>query len=120
VSLDEPSDLDPVRRDPCPVCASLTRDISVFAEDHAEVHERLSLKARNAGVGAPFLEVISGEELTVSTGRWAHKERVIDRAGRRYRERVVDQQTGEVLRDVDEPLADHRDRGSAKRRVTRG
>lgn len=120
LSLDEPSDLAPVRRTSCPACGSLVRDISVFAEDHAEVHERVGLKVRKAGVRKPVLEGMSGEDLAVSTGRWVHKERTIDRAGDRYRERVVDQQTGEVLRDVDEPLSDHRERGSAKSRGTRG
>jgi len=119
LSLDEPSNLAPVQRTPCPACGSAVRDISVFAEDYAEVRERVGLKVRKAGVRKPVLETVSGDDLTVATGRWVHRERTIDRAGDRYRERVVDPLTGDVIRDVDEPLSGHRGRGSAKSRVTR-
>ncbi len=41
-------------------------------------------------------------------------DRFIDKDGDLYHERVVDVETGEVVRDVTEPLSDHRGRGSAK------
>jgi len=47
-------------------------------------------------------------------GRRVTYDRIIDRDGDLYHERVVDVETGEVVRDVTEPLSDHRGRGSAK------
>ena len=44
-------------------------------------------------------------------------EQGVDRENNRYRKRVVDPQTGRVLRDVDEPLTDPRGFGSAKKKA---
>jgi hypothetical protein len=92
----------------------MARSVEIFVEERIEVHERVALKARRPGVSRPVLESVSGDDLTVSTGAWVHRERTIDRSGGRYRERIVDPWTGEVIRDVDEPLHDHRGHGSAK------
>jgi hypothetical protein len=43
-----------------------------------------------------------------------HKMDVIDRRGNRYFEHITDNETGEIIRVVDEPLTDHRGHGSAK------
>jgi hypothetical protein len=45
----------------------------------------------------------------------ATSPRVVDREGDRYTERIVDA-AGNVVRDVDEPLSNHRGHGTAKRR----
>lgn len=42
------------------------------------------------------------------------KRQIFDRSQNRYMEFLVDLQTGEILRNVDEPLSEHRGRGSAK------
>lgn len=44
------------------------------------------------------------------------KVRILDRDNNRYVEKVVDPETGEVLRDVEEPLSEHQERGWAKPR----
>ena len=44
-------------------------------------------------------------------------EQTVDRENNRYRKRVVDSQTGEILRDVDHPLTDHQGYGSAKKKA---
>ena len=49
-------------------------------------------------------------------GREVHVVRKIDRENRWYTERITDPQTGEVLREVSEPLRDHHGHGSAKKR----
>jgi hypothetical protein len=48
------------------------------------------------------------------TGRDHFIHRVIDRPGNFYYERIVDSETGAVVRLVDEPLSLHRGRGSAR------
>jgi hypothetical protein len=65
------------------------------------------LKARRRGQGKPFLEQKVGDDLHRKTGTWNRLERVIDREHDRYREHIVDPQSGAVLRDVDEPLSQH-------------
>jgi len=44
-----------------------------------------------------------------------HVELAVDRIRNRYYERIIDKESGEVVREVDEPLADHVGRGSAKK-----
>jgi hypothetical protein len=49
-------------------------------------------------------------------GKWAIVEKFMTRVGfgDRYREKVTDYETGEVLRDCDDPLSQHQGHGSAK------
>lgn len=54
-------------------------------------------------------------ELHRESGEVRHVVREIDRAGNRYYERITDPH-GNVVREVDEPLSEHRGRGSARRR----
>jgi hypothetical protein len=58
-------------------------------------------------------EALRGYEFDVS-GRLMKKERVFDRQNNIYTERVVDSDTDEIVRDVQEPLSDHTGHGSAK------
>lgn len=60
-------------------------------------------------------EVLSGYEFS-STGRLMHKERVIDRKNDFYKELVIDTNTSEIVRSVEQPLSEHTGRGSAKDR----
>jgi hypothetical protein len=77
---------------------------------------RLSLKARRKPGDKPFREGKYGDDLYRKTGKWNELERTIDRANDRYREKITDPETGDVIRDLDEPLSKHRGRGDAKRR----
>ena len=58
-------------------------------------------------------EALRGHEFNVK-GNLMKKERIIDRKNNYYRERVVNADTGEVVRDVEQPLSEHRGHGSAK------
>jgi hypothetical protein len=55
--------------------------------------------------------------LTRTDGTLADIDRVLDVRNNRYRERVV-LADGTKVRDIDEPLTEHFDRGSAKPRST--
>lgn len=96
----------------------MTRTISVEAADFLDLHSSLRLKLKRGGRGEPVLRTRTGDDLTVSTGRWAKLDRVIDLEHDHYYEHIVDAETGEVLRHVDEPLSEHRDRGSARTPAT--
>ncbi|MBN9492557.1 PepSY domain-containing protein [bacterium] len=55
-----------------------------------------------------------GDDWSHRLRRFVQRIRILDRDNNRYVEKVVDPETGEVLRDVEEPLSDHRGHGSAK------
>lgn len=80
---------------------------------------RASLTAKGKHAGATgrrkwFVETFSGADWSHRLQRFVRKQRTIDRDNDCYVEKVVDPETDEVLRDVQEPLSDHRGRGSAK------
>ena len=60
----------------------------------------------------------AGHSVYKEDGRVYWIEREIDRIANEYYERIVDKETGEVVREVHEPLTEHRGHGSA-RRVTK-
>lgn len=113
--LDEAIGLALEDRQPCPECGSKSRNFGKGLNADVTMHSTLGYKARHPGPGKPFVEGKVGSDLHRKTGRWMHLERVIDRARDWYRERISDPHTGEVIRDVEEPLSQHRGRGSAKK-----
>jgi hypothetical protein len=58
-------------------------------------------------------EALRGHEFSAG-GHLMEKERIIDRKNNNYKELVVNTDTGEVVRDVEQPLSEHTGRGSAK------
>ncbi len=114
--VEEPAQIqDP---EPCPSCGSLARTVELTLTDSAQAHERIGVKARHGDVGKvkPHLEQTSGDDFHRETGEWRQVSRVIDREHDRYTERIIDA-AGNVVREVDEPLREHRGRGAAKRRA---
>ena len=61
-----------------------------------------------------LVQVKSGDSYSQDLGRYVHLERLIDRPGDRYEEKVVDPETNEVIREISEPLSKHKGHGSAK------
>jgi hypothetical protein len=100
-----------------PACGSTARTFAVTLTDKAEAHDSLATKARHGHVGTvkPYRETFSGFDYYRDTAEWRQVSRVVDREADRYTERIVDA-TGNVVRDVDEPLTDHRGHGAARRR----
>jgi hypothetical protein len=114
-----PDGFDPTdgRRRPCPKCATTTRLHAITLQ--TTVHSRASLgfKHRRPGVKRAITEGVVGKlSYSHKTRRWHVIDRLIDRGGDRYREQVVDAETGELIHKCDEPLSDHQGRGSARRR----
>lgn len=113
--LTEPASLPAEHRTPCPQCGSLARRFQVGLEDAAvTIHSHLSIKARSPGKRA-FIEQKVGDSFSIARQKWMQIQQVVDRRANRYIKKVHDPETGEVLRDVDKPLTDHRGHGSAKR-----
>ncbi len=102
----------------CPYCGSSKLKIQTFFEEtipKPREWTRTRLKDDSKPSKKKIRhEQIIGEEKRIDKDKWVDKTRITDKDGNRYRELVVDQETGEVLRDVDEKLTDHIGHGSAK------
>lgn len=113
-ALEERPDVLPSDRTPCATCGSTTRVFNDEVRETLTVSEKRKLRHRRPGNKKPIYEEVSGDDLHRKTGRWSILLRVIDRQNDRYREHIVDAASGEVLRSVDEPLRNHKGRGTAK------
>jgi gluconate kinase len=106
------------QRVPCPTCGSLKRAYRLSLSDSVDIHESLKGKVvdpKKTGKKKVRAEFVSGDDLHRKTGQWNKLERDIDRESDRYREKIVDSETGQIIRSVDEPLSQHQGRGSARR-----
>jgi hypothetical protein len=111
--LQEPVGLPDENRKPCPCCGSMTRQVDIDVAGTLEFHDMLSMKEKDAA-RKTLVETKAGDDLERETGKWMRKQRIIDHSGDRYKEHIVDPESGRVVRDVDEPLSAHRGHGSAK------
>jgi hypothetical protein len=100
-----------VEGSPCAQCGDMRRTTHVTVSgEQAMCHSMLDLKARHGRRGevAPYREQKSGDSLDHDTGRWLELEQVVDRENNWYRKRLVDKETGELIRDEGGPLDQHR------------
>jgi hypothetical protein len=100
----------------CSVCGSTERKISASISD--EIIIRDSWKGKVIDGALPSKQKIrreffNGSEKRKSHGDYVYKVRYIDRDANRYHE-LVRKESGEIIRDVDEPLTDHVGHGSVK------
>ena len=72
------------------------------------------MKHKRPGIKKPIYECVSGDDLHRDSGQWNKLTREIDRENNRYRELIVNPESGETIRECDEPLTEHFGRGSAK------
>jgi hypothetical protein len=99
---------------PCPVCGGRNRSISVQLEDRVAFHDGYRIKAYLAGSSKFSIDERSGPSYYRVGDEWHHVMRVIDRENDRYTEVVRVLRTGEVIRQIDEPLSQHTGRGGSK------
>lgn len=114
--LSDAPDVPVEQRQPCPSCGSTARAFEDEILETVNVRESLGMKARHGPTGRPFYETKSGADFHRTSGLWMQRDLVIDRDNDRYFERIIDPETGEVLRICEEPLSQHRGHGKAKRR----
>jgi len=90
-------------------------DRVVVFKDRGRCFDQLRVKARRGEPGQvkPFREMVVGDELHRDSGERRRVERIIDHENDWYSERITDE-AGRVVRQVEEPLSDHQERGSAK------
>lgn len=106
-------------RKPRPFCESLRRSFQDSFSDAATVGTLVATKAYKGGLsrskGLRF-ESKDGDSFSFDCQRLVELSQLVDHENNRYVKRVFDRKTGEVIREVDEPLAQHTGRGSAKKR----
>ena len=114
--IDEPTNLAPQDRKPCPSCGSTTRAISVSASDTVTTHASVRLKHEDA-TGETLGESTSGDDLHRKTGKWMQKSRTIDHKNDQYKEVIIDPVTGRIVHQCEEGLSQHRGHGSDRKRA---
>lgn len=101
-------------RPPCANCGATSVKISLHLHGEAVAHTSMRAKAKRPGLtGGPFLKMKVGDNFHVASGTWHKIVQVADRLANRYRKRVVDAD-GNVVRDVDVPLDEHKGHGDDK------
>ena len=113
-----PASPDPESRVPCPACGSTARVIEVSVSSTLEFHDSLGFKQKRPGYKKPIAEGVLGDSFFHKASKWVQKVRLIDRLANRYREKVTDPATGEVIHECDEPLDQHTGHGDAKPKKT--
>ena len=104
-------------RIPCPACGSTARKFGVIATATVQARSSLAMKAKHDGATGRhkwFVEQFEGWSLHRDSGRYRKVSQIVDRDNDRYRKLVTDED-GRVVKDVDEALSAHRGRGNAKR-----
>lgn len=113
-TIDEPGGMSISNRTPCSVCGSTNRNMSASVNEVAKIREKIGMKQKRPGYKRPVFESVSGDDVHKVTGQWNKLTREIDRENGRYKEVIVNPETGEVLRHCEEPLAAHVNRGYAR------
>jgi len=114
--IDEASELN-AERQPCPSCGSKRRVYEEFMLSTVTIGTQLRTKGytkeKSRTKGLKF-ETVDGDSFSTSLKRFVKVNQLVDHEAHRYKKLVVDTLTGDVLRDVDKPLSEHQNRGTAK------
>jgi len=100
----------------CPVCNANDWNYKVPDEEKKEIRHTVKLKERPEKGGKPIREIKSGEELYRKTKEWRQIERIFDHKDDVYYEKITDLKTGRVIKEVHEPLSEHKGHGADKKR----
>ena len=108
-------------RDPCSRCGGTARTTSV--ELTATIRAWADMRGIAFSLGSKsrrFVTLFSGWVWQRTRQVWGHRLMMVDKRNDRYLERVVAEQTGEVLHSCEVKLTQHRGHGSAKAQQGRG
>lgn len=98
----------------CPNCGSKSKTLIIEFFDSLEINDKFQLDEKKKDVKKPIREYVSGADKCKSKDKFVEKTRVIDRENDCYYEKVVDPDSGEIIRFCKEPLSKHIGHGSAK------
>ena len=117
--INEPPNISVDERKQCPNCGSLVRIFNADIEEKLTIREKIGLKHKRPGHKKPIYESVSGDDLHRATGNWNKLTREIDRENNLYKELIINPDSGDVIRNCQEPLSEHVNRGSAKSKIDR-
>jgi DnaJ-class molecular chaperone len=101
--------LNPVQR-PCPYCGGTGINHMTSSSVTVGVTASTKWRQRRTGKKRPIREGSSGWSASVDAVKHpngVHKTTLIDRDKDEYEKKVVDKRTGEVVKDLKEPLSQH-------------
>lgn len=106
-------------RPPCPNCGSFKQKYHLGFNAVATVQASMKAvgKSGDTRLNAKqrrFVEIKAGADFHRKIGKWSNIEQVVDRRNNLYIKKIVDEETGDVLRDNKEKLSDHQGFGDAK------
>ncbi len=93
----------------------MSRIFSIAATDVIHVKSLITIKMKRPGIKRQVIESKIGDDLRHTDGKWLHLEQIVDRENNRYKKKLVDSETDEVLRDEECKLTDHQGYGDAKK-----
>ncbi|MEN3974782.1 hypothetical protein [Emcibacter sp. SYSU 3D8] len=119
VQLNTPAEMTGASRPPCPECGSSSRVFDDTVVETIEMLDSWSMKHRRPGERqgkkkSAIAESFDGWEYNRDENDWVRVSRSVDRLNDWYRETITTRD-GRILRDVSEPLSQHRGRGAARR-----
>lgn len=101
----------------CPKCGKvpvnnvLHLEDYVTIEDHIKTHSKKGPKIKSGKKKRYKREEISGEDFYKKDKKWNYIKRKIDRENNIYKELIKDPKTGEIIKDIKEPLPEHTGHG---------
>ena len=103
------TELLPSHTGPCPKCGKSGKDCKVSAHDIVGIHGNLRARQKRKGFGKFMKEILQGwfPSGNPKLKKGVDKVRVVDKEKNEYHETIRDLATGEVTRDIHEPLSQH-------------
>lgn len=106
-------------RGPCPQCGSTAKTMHLHIEDTVPLQVTEWFDGKVTAPDRPKkkrlrMHLQVGQQYSVKLQKYVDKERLIDKDGDRYMERVTAPDTGEVLHHCEQSLKAHQGHGSAK------
>lgn len=99
----------------CPSCSSTKKTIHFDLHEKVLIHEQIKGKVKDVtktGKKKEVLKFTDGHEQSIN-GEWVDKIQLVDALNDKYFEEITNEK-GEVIRFCEEPLSQHKGRGSAK------
>ena len=100
----------------CSQCGGTKRIHYLSISDTAVARDGIGIQAKHPGDKKPYFESKQGPSYSHHLNKLVLHERVIDREGDHYSEKVTDYETGDTIHHSDELLSEHRNHGSAKKK----
>lgn len=103
----------------CPQCGSNKIMFKLCLIETETEHELIKLKTKDDRFPSKKKmrkERTIGESQRKTDGKWMDLERFIDKDNDKYKKTIVDPETNKVVYHCEEPLSEHINRGSAKKK----